>query len=140
MVGSNCLVVYLPEEERTSIYVRSTLTPRHLYTLPPGACPAEPVRAGEQQPKSGILATSRSYLRVQFACRSYLPRVILLSIGFCQKHITSKGIPVSLRLTELETLPSFGAIRVARYVCRSFLHITTDHLCVQDGVIGVSAP
>jgi hypothetical protein len=38
---------------------------------------------------------------------------------------------------ELETLPSSGAIRVVRYVCRSFLHITTDHLCVQDGV---SAP
>jgi hypothetical protein len=37
------LSVYLPEEKRTSIYVRPTF----LATLPPGACVAEPVRAGE---------------------------------------------------------------------------------------------
>jgi hypothetical protein len=46
MVGSNRLNVYLPEGKRTSIYVHSTfltsLSPCHLATLPPGACPAEP--------------------------------------------------------------------------------------------------
>jgi hypothetical protein len=42
------------------------LPPRHLATLPPGTCPAEPfsylcvaepVRAGESQPKRGLLTT-----------------------------------------------------------------------------------
>src|SRR4051794_10834020 len=53
MIGSNCLIVCLPEEEKTSIYEYSTLTPCHLTTSPlrhlaSWACPAEPSATSAQ--------------------------------------------------------------------------------------------
>src|ERR1700733_11981298 len=43
MVGSNCLILSTYQRRgHLYMYVRPSLPPRHLATLPPGTCPIEP--------------------------------------------------------------------------------------------------
>jgi hypothetical protein len=94
----HCLSIHPRGRGHLYTYVRPSLPPCH--TLPHGACPAEPVRTSEQQPKRGILTTP---ITIKSGSESKLEMLRNLYVTKAASKAASTLRPVPLSTSSIST-------------------------------------